>query len=575
MNLLASPERRYTLAGVLLALFLGALDQTIVATALPRIVADLQGLDRYAWIVTIYLLTFTVATPIYGKLADLYSRKAIELAAIGIFLGGSFLCGLAGEFGPLPLLGDGMNQLIVFRALQGLGGGGLFSLAFIIIADLFPPAERGRYQGFVGAVFALASVLGPFIGGVLTDHGDMLMPGIEGWRWVFYVNLPFGLLALGFIWSKMPTLQPPATHRVLDWNSTLLFSGALAALVLALQLDKQAHPWNAPETIGLFLLAALLLVLFVRQARRSPSPILDLGLFRERVFTTSVLALLFMGAAFLNIVLFAPLFLINVAGVSATVAGLSMVPFSLGVATGSTVSGQLVSHFGHYRCFMLGGELLVLVAVGLLTTLTPETPPGLVALYLALCGLGLGPTMPLFPLAIQNAVDVRRLGQATSAAMLARQIGGVVGTAVMGTVLAASLAAYVPQEATAQLGFQEGQRGGLEAIQARFDSLAVQIETALAAHDDGRLERTLQAAPLPPTVKARLQEAAHREASTEALQALVQREIDQAREQVLQQLRRAFAEAIGRIYRYVLVLVLAGLIATWFVPELPLRRSYD
>ncbi len=169
----------------------------------------------------------------------------------------------------------------------------------------------------MGAVFALASVLGPFIGGVLTDHGDMLMPGIEGWRWVFYVNLPFGLLALGFIWSKMPTLQPPATHRVLDWNSTLLFSGALAALVLALQLDKQAHPWNAPETIGLFLLAALLLVLFVRQARRSPSPILDLGLFRERVFTTSVLALLFMGAAFLNIVLFAPLFLINVAGVSA------------------------------------------------------------------------------------------------------------------------------------------------------------------------------------------------------------------------------------------------------------------
>jgi hypothetical protein len=182
--------------------------------------------------------------------------------------------------------------------------------------------------------------------------------------------------------------------------------------------------------------------------------------------------------------------------------------------------------------------------------------------------------MPLFPLAIQNAVDVRRLGQATSAAMLARQIGGVVGTAVMGTVLAASLATYVPREATAHLGFQEGQRGGLEAVQARFDSLAVQIETALAAHDDGRLERTLQAAPLPPTVKARLQEAARHEVSTEALQALIQREIDQAREQVLQQLRRAFAEAIGRIYRYVLVLVLAGLIATWFVPELPLRRSY-
>lgn len=574
MNLLASPERRYTLAGVLLALFLGALDQTIVATALPRIVADLQGLDRYAWIVTVYLLTFTVATPIYGKLADLYSRKAIELAAIGIFLGGSFLCGLAGEFGPLPLLGDGMNQLIVFRALQGLGGGGLFSLAFIVIADLFPPAERGRYQGLVGAVFALASVLGPFIGGVLTDHGDALVPGIEGWRWVFYVNLPFGLVALGFIGSKMPPLCPPAAHRRLDYLSMLWFTGALAALVLALQLDKKAHPWRAPETIGLFVLAMLLLALFVRQARRSPSPILDLGLFRERVFTTSVLALLLMGAAFLNIILFAPLFLINVTGVSATVAGLSLIPFSLGVATGSTVSGQLVSRFGHYRRFMLGGELLVLLAVGLLATLTPETPTWQVALYLALCGLGLGPTMPLFPLAIQNAVDVRKLGQATSAAMLARQIGGVVGTAVMGTVLAASLAGYGPKGTIEPMDFQKGQRGGLEAIQARFDSLAVQIDAALTAHDDGLLMRTLRAAPLPPTVKTRLQEATHREASAETIRQLVHRELEQARQQVLAQLRQAFTEAIQRIYRYVLLLVLAGLVVTWFVPELPLRRSY-
>ncbi len=571
MDLLASPERRYTLAGVLLALFLGALDQTIVATALPRIVDELRGLDRYAWVVTAYLLTFTVATPIYGKLADLYSRKAIELAAIGLFLGGSFLCGLAGEFGALPLLGDGMNQLIAFRAFQGLGGGGLFALAFIIIADLFPPAERGRYQGLVGAVFALASVLGPFIGGVLTDHGDVLVPGIEGWRWVFYVNLPFGLLALGFIWSKMPPLHPPATHRVLDGRSMLLFSGALTALVLALQLDRQVYPWNAPETIGLFALAALLLLLFVRQARRSPSPILDLGLFRERVFTASVLALVLMGAVFLNVVLFAPLFLINVSGVSATVAGLSMIPFSLGVATGSTVSGQLVARFGHYRWFMLGGELLVLFAVGLLTTMGPETPPEQVAFYLALCGLGLGPTMPLFPLAIQNAVDVRKLGQATSAAMLFRQIGGVMGTAVMGTVLALSLAAHVPEGAAFR--FQEGERGGLEAVQARFDSLAVRLDAALAAHDDRMLEQTLQTAPLPPAVKARLREAAHHDISN--AQRLIRHEIDRARRQVVQRLRQAFAEAIGRVYRYVLVLVIAGLVVTWFVPERPLRRTYE
>ena len=199
MALFENKQTQYTLIGILLALFLGALDQTIVATALPKIVQDLNGLSRYAWVATAYLVASTALVPIYGKLADMYSRKTIELVAVGFFLSGSFLCGLAGEFGSVPLLGDGMSQLIIFRAVQGIGGAGLFAMAFIIIADLFPPAERGKYQGFVGAVFGIASVLGPWVGGLLTDHGGELIPGIAGWRWVFYVNLPFGALVLWFI----------------------------------------------------------------------------------------------------------------------------------------------------------------------------------------------------------------------------------------------------------------------------------------------------------------------------------------------------------------------------------------
>jgi MFS family permease len=196
---LSNRDKVLAMIGVLLAMFLGALDQTIVSTALPKIVEDLQGLERYAWVATAYLLVSTALVPIYGKLADMYSKKSIELWSVSLFLIGSILCGLAGEFGPLPLLGDGMNQLIIFRALQGLGGAGLFSMAFIIVADLFPPNVRGKYQGFIGATFGVASVLGPWIGGLLTDYGGSIIPGIAGWRWVFYVNIPFGILALWFM----------------------------------------------------------------------------------------------------------------------------------------------------------------------------------------------------------------------------------------------------------------------------------------------------------------------------------------------------------------------------------------
>lgn len=274
---LSPRDKAFTLAGIMLAVFLGALDQTIVSTALPKIVEDLEGVSRYAWVATAYLLASTVLVPIYGKLADMVSRKRIVLFAISTFLAGSFLCGVAGEFGPLPVLGDGMTQLIVFRAIQGLGGAGLFSLAFIVIADLFPPRERGRYQGLVGGTFGVASVLGPSIGGLLTDYGGALVPGIEGWRWVFYVNVPFGALALWFVATRMPPLRPPANTARFDVASAVFLVGALVPLVLGLQFDRSVYPWDGPLTLATFGLAFVFGVAFVVRSLASPNPVSRCG----------------------------------------------------------------------------------------------------------------------------------------------------------------------------------------------------------------------------------------------------------------------------------------------------------
>ncbi len=479
---LSPRDRTLAFIGILLALFLGALDQTIVATALPRIVESLRGVERYAWVATVYLLASTVMVPLYGRMADLISRRTIELAAICIFLAGSFLCGLAGEFGALPLIGDGMNQLIAARAIQGIGGAGLFAMAFIVIADLFPPRERGKYQGFVGAVFGVSSVLGPLAGGFLTDHGGSIMPGIEGWRWVFYVNVPFGALALWFVARRMPPLVPPAGGRF-DVLGAVLLVGGVTPLILALQVDKSAHPWTSPLTLGLIASAVTLLVLFGARAQSADHPLLDLGLFRNRVFTTSSLALFLFGGAFMGLVVYLPLFLVNVTGVTATGAGAAMIPLSLGVVAGSTVSGQLVSRWGRYKPFMIGGGLVLCAGIFLLTTMDAGTSAGRATLYMVLCGLGIGPAMPLFVLAIQNDVDVRRLGQATSASQFFRSIGGTAGAAMMGAVLAVGLAAALGPDAMAAVGAEGAAAGGVPPPSAFAVALrpVFQIALVLAA----------------------------------------------------------------------------------------------
>ncbi|HXC22521.1 MAG TPA: MFS transporter, partial [Steroidobacteraceae bacterium] len=279
-------ERRITLIGVMIVFLLSALDQTIVSTAMPVIISQLHGLELYAWVTTAYLLSSTVMVPIWGKLGDLYGRKPILLAGIGLFLFGSWLAGLAGEFGDLPLLGGGMVQLVVFRAVQGLGGGALFTTAFAIIADLFPPRERGKFAGLFGGVFGIASAIGPLLGGYFTDHGTVTVGGhvIEGWRWVFYLNLPMGLIALFMVIAKMPKLSHAAKGSI-DYLGAVLIVAACVPLLLALTFGGQKYAWSSPVVLGLLAMFLICTVLFVLVERRLKDPIIHMELFNNRVFT--------------------------------------------------------------------------------------------------------------------------------------------------------------------------------------------------------------------------------------------------------------------------------------------------
>jgi EmrB/QacA subfamily drug resistance transporter len=600
-------DRTVILAGVLLAMFLAALDQTIVSTALPRIVEDLEGVSRYAWVATAYLLASTALVPVYGKLADTYSRKHVEMGAITVFLAGSFLCGLSGEFGSLPLVGDGMNQLVLFRAVQGVGGAGLISMTFIVIADLFTPAERGRYQGLVGGVWGIASVLGPLVGGLLTDHAGGLLPGVEGWRWVFYVNMPVGFVAFWFIGRRMPRLEPPGERLRPDLMGAAYLLSGLVPLILALQVDKRRFPW-APGlgptaspgswqswvTLGLFVSAMAMLTAFWFRARKARSPILDLRLFENVVFRRANAAGFFFGATFLSVVIFLPLFLVNVMGVSATRAGAALIPYSMGLVVGSTLAGQLVSRVGHLRDIVVAGGVVLVVAVLLLSRMDADVSYGQVTFIMALAGLGMGPSLPLFTLAIQNAVDVRRLGQATSAAQFFRQIGGTVGAAIMGTVLATSLGlSFSGLDLPDMLG--GGGEGSVERLAATgggglpdqirqaYRGLADEAEKALLSGDAERVRALSSRNDLPPPVRDELRALADGGAVVEgsptgpatAVAARIITAGDASADSVQEDVRQAFAAATHRVYVFALVLAGLGLLLALRVPEHPLRRTHD
>ena len=443
-------ERRITLVGVLLVFLLSALDQTIVSTAMPRIIAQLQGLSLYAWVTTAYMLSSTVMVPIYGKLGDIYGRKPVLVAGIAIFMGGSFLCGLAGEFGRLPLLGGGMTQLIVFRGLQGLGGGALFTSAFAIIADMYPPRERAKFAGMFGGVFGLASILGPVIGGFFTDLDMTHVAGVAvaGWRWIFYVNIPVALLSLFMIISRMPRF----THRnpgKIDFAGAALIVVTFVPLLLALSWGGRNYPWSSPVIAGLFAVSACGLVAFVLTERVVTNPIVSMGLFKNKVFSTANAGAFVSSMAFMGSLTFLPLYLQLGLGVKATTSGLSILPMMIGMIASSSTVGQFISRTGKYKPFMMGGSALTVVGLVFLSRVgTGTTLPDL-SWRLLLLGVGLGPSMSTFNIVIQNAVGRAQMGVATSASQFFRQIGGTVGIALFGAILTHNFAAAAPSQPAA------------------------------------------------------------------------------------------------------------------------------
>lgn len=406
-----------SIGALLLGMLLAALDQTIVSTALPTIVSDLGGMDHLSWVVTAYLLASTAATPLWGKLGDQYGRKRLFQTAIVIFLIGSALCGMAQD----------MAQLIAFRALQGLGGGGLMVLSMAIVGDLVPPRERGRYQGLFGAVFGATSVLGPLLGGLFTEH--------LSWRWVFYVNLPVGAVALAVI-AVVLRIPRKSTKHVIDYLGTLLIASVATCLVLVASLGGTTWEWSSPQIVGLAVLGVVLAVAFVAVERRAAEPVLPLKLFRVRTFVLSAVISFIVGFAMFGAMTYLPTFLQVVQGVSPTMSGVHMLPMVFGLLLSSTVSGQIVSRTGRWKVFPVVGTAVTAVGLLLLHRLDESSSTWVMSAYFCVFGVGLGLVMQVLVLIVQNAVSYEDLGVATSGATFFRSIGASFGVAIFGTVFA-------------------------------------------------------------------------------------------------------------------------------------------
>ena len=496
-------EKRVTLYALMIVLLLSALDQTIVSTAMPRIIAELKGLELYAWVTTIYLLSSTVMVPIWGKLGDLYGRKFIMITGIVIFVFGSWLCGLSGEFGNLPLL----------------GGGALFTGTFAVIGDLFPPRERGKYAGMVGAVFGLASVIGPVVGGFFTEHGtvDIGALHIAGWRWIFYLNLPLAILSLFMIVRRMP-MSVKKRQAKIDFAGAALIAVSVGALMLALSWGGHVYPWASPVVLGLFALFAVGLIAFVAVERVVSEPVMPLSLFKIRSFWTTTVASFLIAMSFMAVVTFLPLYLQLGLGVPATKSGVAILPMMLGLVLSSGVAGRMVSKTGHYKRYMVGGALFLIAGIFLLSRMGDGADVTQVAWRMFVAGLGLGPAQSLFSTVAQNSAPQGQLGVVTSASQFFRQIGSTVGTALCGALLTARLA----NEMAAR-----GETGGGTGL-AQLQALALNHEGPVGAVK----------VVVDPIVKA------------------------------------AFSASMTTVFQAALVVVALGLLAILSIPNVPLRKSH-
>lgn len=418
--MLPKRELYWVFSALMLGMLLAALDSTIVATALPTIVGDLKGANHLSWVVVAYLLASTVSTPLWGKLGDLYGRKIFFQSSIILFLLGSMLCGFA----------NSMVTLIIFRALQGLGGGGLMVGAQSVIADIVPPRDRGRYAGFFGAVFGAATVLGPLLGGVIVEYWS--------WRWIFFVNVPFGILALIVTAAALPKAGLRVSHTI-DYLGIVVLTVSASALILFTSLGGTSWPWFSIKSIAFLVVGLLTAVIFIMVEQRSVEPILAPRLFANRVFSSASAIGFVVGFAMFGAMTFLPLFFQTVRGVSPTISGLRLLPMMAGLFTASILTGQLVSRGWKYRPFPILGTAVMTIGLALLGTVGEFTSGWTLGFYMTVLGIGLGLVMQVLVTAVQNAVEPRDLGAATAGANFFRSIGGSFGTAVFGALYANEL----------------------------------------------------------------------------------------------------------------------------------------
>ncbi|MDO8673480.1 MAG: MDR family MFS transporter [Dehalococcoidia bacterium] len=405
------------MVGIMVGMLLAAIDQTVVGTAMPRIIADLNGLQHYAWVFTAYMLTSTVMVPIYGKLSDIYGRRPFFLAGIVIFLIGSALSGLSQD----------MTQLIIFRGIQGLGAGAMMPISQAIIGDLFTPAERGKWQGIMMAVFGLATITGPTIGGLITDNW--------GWHWVFYVNMPIGILALLTAGLAMPALSSHREHTIDYFGAATLVAGT-TPLLLAFSWAGGQYEWLSVQIIGLLAVSLVMFVAFYLIVMRSPEPIISPRLFNNSIFSVSIITTFLVSVGMFGAIMYLPLFVQGALGISATNSGAILTPMMLGVMASSIMGGQLLARTGRYKVLALGSFVVAGVGMFLLSTMTIATSQNEIIRNMVIVGLGMGVTMSLFTVVVQNAFPPRQLGEVTASLAFFRSIGGTIGVAILGSVMA-------------------------------------------------------------------------------------------------------------------------------------------
>jgi EmrB/QacA subfamily drug resistance transporter len=518
MHTIEHRKKMIIMSAVMASMLFSALNQTTIGTALPRIITDLGGLEYFSWVFTAYILAASIPAVLVGRISDIYGRKPFILGGLVIFTFGSLLCGLS----------DSLVQLILFRALQGVGGGIIMATTFAAVGDLFVPRERGKWQGMLGAMFGLASVFGPALGGMIVDHWH--------WHWVFWIFTPLGLIAFGMIWYLFPAKTHHEEHTI-DYLGALLLTLIIVPLLLMFSLGGQRFPWGSPLILALFLGSMTALLLFIRIEQRARDPILPLFLFRNQVFSLSNTITFLMGAGMFGALIYLPLFLQGVQGYSAMHSGAMMVPMTLSLVAASIFGGRRMSRTGRYRYLALIGMMTTTLGLYLLSRTTMETSLVSITLTVMLVGAGLGIGMPVFTLSIQNALEHKYLGVATASSQLFRQLGGTIGVALMGTLLNHAIARNIAERIAA-----------LPQLASLPLDVITQFENPRILVNPSSLLRITDALPAP-------------------LQSLVPG--------MVENLKLALQDALSLVFLSASLAMLSTVILVWFLQEIPLRESMD